>query len=493
MKWKPFLAEFLFVALLLGWALPAPAASRYTDKVNALDLAETLDKGAYRNRLITSTFIQSVGKGRYQIKVVLENGAEHTWNLDQLRALARREQIVLSANRALLFPTQENNLFVSLNKTEFSRKALRSKVFVKHYPASDVLAGQKLNFGIHRFNLVDLLSIRPGKDEQGYRHHYIIDLENGQREFLSYLDAYHVMAREALVEDPASLDSFVRAPYRVQGIEPIPLQPLGETGKGTFGFEIIYDRPVALEPGHFPFRFIENGNGAGRGRRSDFLVEITSPNSELREPVTPIDSVEFLRHIHVVPDRGNDVRLVFRAGISPEVMNSPPEVKVEGSRVLISFTKVVDQSVADKQARAEEELRVRQDRLLHRTLTEDEVAQREAYMERMKTGEAQRDQARHAKPFRVRFDTMVSAADAFRQAAANASTDLDLQLALRARNEILAKLPTLVVAHARKTIRGGVGAEAGELRDLLDQAALMTRDRQMLRTIQRLFEDPALR
>lgn len=495
MKWKRFFAELLLFAVLTAWAVPAPAASRFTDKTNALDLAETLDKGVFHERVIASTFIQGVGKGRYKIKVVLDNGAEHNWNLDQLRALTRREQIVLRNNQALLFPSQEDNRFVTFDKTRFARTALRSKVFVKYYPSTDVLAGQKLNFGIHRFNLVNLLEVSPGSDGQGYRHHYIVDLENGQRELLSYLDAYYVLVRGALVEDPASVPSVVRAPYRIQALEPMLLQLEGDTGTGTFGFEIVYDRPVALEPGHFPFRFVENGNGhrGARGDRSDFLVEITSPNSVLREPVAPIETVEFLHNVHVAADPNSDVRLVVRAGISPEVMDFPPEVRVQGNRVLIVFTKVLDQSVPDRQARAEQELRTRQDRMLHRTLTPEEAQQRKDYQSLMTAGDMKSNQARRATPFSAKFDLWVSAADAFRQAASNASTDLELQNALRERNIILARLPNLVVKHVRRMIAGEETGERAQLREMLDKAALMTRDRQMLRTIQRLFDHPSLR
>lgn len=494
MKWNPFLAKLLLVAVLPAWAAPATAASRYTDKTTALELAETLDKGAFRDRLIISTFIQSVGKGRYLIKVVLENGAELNWDLNKVRSLTKAEQIVLRNNGALLFPSEEDNRFVTLDKTLFSRIALRSKVFVKYYPNSDVLAGQKLNFGIHRFNLVKLLNVRPGRDEQGYPHHYIIDLENGQRELLSYLDAYFALTREALVEDPSTVSSVIRAPYRIEGIEPIPLQPDGDTGTGKFGFEIIFDRPVALEPGHFPFRFIENGNGhGGRRNRPDFLVEITSPNSELREAISPIDTIEFLRHVHVAPASGHGVRLVLRAGISPEVMNFPPEVKVQGSRVLISFTKVVDQTVFDQQARAEQTLRTRQDRLLHRELSPEEVQQRKDYKSLMVEGDTRRNRARRTTPFSAKYEMLSAAMDAFRQAASNASTDSELQQALRERNTILARLPTMVVRHARQAVRGKAGVQRAELRNLLDKAALLTRDRQMLRAIKKLIDHPSLR
>jgi hypothetical protein len=495
MKWNRFPPKAILLLVAVAWAGLALAAPRYTDKSNALELAEALDKGIYQGRLVTSTFIQSVGKGRYLVKVVLDNGAEHDWDIARIRTLSKREQIVLRENGALLFPSEEDNDFVVLDKKRFARTALRGKVFVKHYGPSDPLAGQKLNFGIHRFNLVELLQVKPGKDEHGYRHHYIFDLENGQRERLSYLDAYHALARKALMEDPSTVSPLVRAPYRIQGIEAVSLQEEGDTGTGKFGFEIIFDRPLALEPGHFPFRFFENGNGrrARRGAAPDFLIEFVAPNTVMGDAITPIETVEFLRNVHALPDPRHEVRLLVRAGISPEVMTFPPEVEVQGSRVLVSFTKVVDQTVFDRQARAAEELRLKQDRLLHRTLTPEEVEQRKTYRALMSEGDQQRNRARRAKPFPTQFDLLTAAMNAFQEAAVNASTDAELKEALRERNTILAKLPILVVRHVRGSIKKEGGARRAELRELLDRAALMTRDREVLRAIHRLIEDPALR
>ena len=139
----------LFLAAA-GWAATALSAPQYTDKENALNLAEALDKGIYRNHLITSTFVQSVGKGRFFVKVILDNGGEHNWDLHQIRSRSQSEALVLRNNRALLFPSDGSNDFVTLDKTLFSRTALRARVYTKYYKNSDVLAGQQINFGIHR-------------------------------------------------------------------------------------------------------------------------------------------------------------------------------------------------------------------------------------------------------------------------------------------------------------------------------------------------------
>ena len=439
MKWiylcgKVLCGKTALCLLLTGWAGGALAVSKYTDKENALNLAEALDKGIYRNRLVTATFIQSVGKGQYFIKAVLDNGAEHNWNLRRIRALSKNDAIVLSRNRALVFLTDNSNEFAVLDKTRFSQLALIANVYVKRYKSSDVLAGKKIAFGIQRFNLVRLLGVRPGQDEKGYPHRYVLDLENGQREKLSYLDAYYTLHENGLLQDGAGVGAVMRRPYRIEKITPIHLKPLGASGTGKFGVELTFDRPIDLSAGFFPFRFFENGGGSLGTSGAKFVVEVTAPNAVLGRRVKTINSLEYLRNIHVVPDGRNPVRIILRAVVTPAVINFPPEVEVSGSTVRVSFTKVMDQTVYDRQTLARKALRVRQDRLLHRTLTPEEAEMRRRYEGFMDSGNENLHVARRSKSFQHRYDAYQKAQEDYQNAAANATHDLSLEDALRARN-----------------------------------------------------------
>ena len=480
MKWKFLCIGISLVSALAGWAGGALAVSKYTDKENALNLAEALDKGIFRNRLITATFIQSVGKGRYFIKVVLDNGAEHNWDLKRIRSLSKQEAVVLSKNRALLFVSEDSNEFAALDKTLFSRTALGAKVYVKHYKSSDVLAGSKIAFAIDRFNLVHLLGLKAGTDESGYPYHYVLDLKNGQREKLSYLDAYFTLRENGLIAESTGEQNVMHTPYRVQEIKPINLRPLGPTGTGKFGVEVNFDRPIDLGVGHFPFRFFENGNGGG----PKFLVEVTAPNAVLGGKVKPIRSLEFLRDVRVVPDGRNPVRVLMRAAVTPDVMNFPPEIEVDGSTLRISFTKVMDQSVYDRQTLARKELRVRQDRLLHSTLLPEAVEIRKRYRNFMKAGGESLHVARRAETFQERYDAYREAMAAFQDAAANATNDLSLDDALRSRNTIMEKLPVIVIQHVRGQLKSGAAPAPG-LRDMLDLAESLTRDKKLRQIIDR--------
>ena len=65
-------------------------------------------------------------------------------------------------------------------------------------------------------------------------------------------------------------------------------------------------------------------------------------------------------------------------------------------------------------------------------------------------------------------------------------------LFLRARNSVMVKLPVLVIEHVRKLLKSGARVNAGPLREMLENASLLTRDRRLLDAISDLLNDPNL-
>lgn len=475
-------------SLMLASAHPAGAAPRFADKDTALELAQTLDKGVYRNALITSTFIQSVARDQFVVKVVLDNGAEQDWDMHQIREATRDETLTLRKNRALLFPKEQTNAFVILDKNQFALKALRARVFAKAYGDSDVLAGQTIKYAVYQFNLVDLLNLAPGKDDQGYRQHYLFDLENGQRELLSYLDAYNVMMRNGLIEDAASAEPVMRRPYLLTAIQPHELQMVNGTGR--FGMEFVFDRPIQLDAGAFPFQLYERAvPGAGKGPRDPaFVIEFTAPNAILPSDVTPISSLEFLQSIQAVADQRNQNRVLVRASLNPEVLTTAPEIEVKGTSVVVTFTKVQDQSVFDRKALMEAELRRRQDKLLNASLTQDEINRRNAYRQFMETGMGQVDRARSRATFQERVDQLVAALANFNDAAVSASNDRDLEESLKQRNVVLVKLPQLVMDYASEALKTKPVPNPDVLRRALETVINLTREPSTLAQLHDLLQ-----
>jgi hypothetical protein len=481
----PWAALLLAGALALGAGAARAAGPRYADKDTALEVAKVLDKGVYRNHLITSTFIQSVARDQYVVKVVLDNGAEQDWDMNQIRAWTKDESIVLQKNRALVFPHDRSNGFVILDKNQFTQKALRTRVLVRQYPESDVLAGQTVRYAVYQFNLVDLLHLNAGTDEQGYQHHYLFDLENGQRELISYLDAYNLLAHSDLVEDTGQAGGPVmRTPYQLRAINPRELEIIN--GAGRFGLELVFDRALQLEAGHFPFQLFEKGkNGGTPTVESPFVIEFTAPNTILPAQVTPIPNLEFLRGIAATSDEAHQNRVLVRASISPDVLNQPPDVEVKGQSVIVTFTKLQDQSVFDRKALLEADLRRRQDKLLSGSLTAEEIQRRNNYRQSMETGQGQVDKARVRKAFQEKFDLLTSSLSNFGDAAVSASNDRDLEEALKERNGVLVKLPTLVIDQVAAALKQQPVPDRDGLRKAVDTVLGYTREP---KTVARLKE-----
>jgi len=480
----------LLVALTV-MANTVGAASRYTDKDNALKLAAALDKGVYQRKLITSTFVKSVSTDKYFIKAVLENGAEFDWDINKIRALAREGKVMLRNNQALIFPDQSENKFVVLDKNLFSQRALRSKVYVKLHPESDVLVGRRIAFGIHQFNLAKLLGTQNTHDDHGYRHEYIIDLENGQREKLSLLDAFHVLERGALLSEPG-MEPVMRAPYRLTEMRVYGLQETGQLGVGQFGVEMVFDRPIELNNNHFPYRFYENGDIEGRSTgREKFVVEVTLPNAELIGRIRHIQILEYLHNIRVVPDPIHAKRVLMRANIAPEVMTLPPRIDVRDSSVFVSFAKVVDLTVADERSISERDLLTRQEKMLNRQPSPEELQRRQTYREQMAEGTRQEELSRKEETVEGRIDKLIAAIESYSIAAENASSDHQLQEALSSRNALNVRVPSMIVAHARKSLAKKQG-NTEQLRMLLQKVATLTRDRIMLRAINELLSSPEM-
>jgi len=487
MNTKSLLAGLLLLALGAGAGQPALAAPRYTDKENALALAQALDKGVFRDNLISSAFIQSRSTGNYLIKVVLDNGAEQDWDLHQIRNWSKDDSLTLRKNRALVFPSEDTNGFVVLDKNQFATRALRARVYAKRHKGDDILAGRTIAFTIYRFNLIELLNLAPSTDENGYRHRYVLDLENGQREFLSYREAHEVMARDGLSADPGAMAPVLTLPFRLEDLRAEPLGRMADDGTGRFGVTLVFDKAVPLEPSLFPFRLYEQTRPAGRnGPDSRFVIEFTVPNAVLAKRVATIRHLEFLNGVRVVTDPENQVRLLLKAEVNPDVLTVPPQVETGSSQdVRITFTKVIDQSVFDRKALEEAELRRRQDRMLHATLTAEEITARKDFQRLMGTGRDEVDRARNAPTFGQQVELLLAALANFRAAAETAYDDRALQDALRERNQLSVRLPTLIVEHVGAALARPPVQDAAGLQRLLDHAAALTRDETLLETIAR--------
>ena len=117
-----------------------------------------------------------------------------------------------------MFPSEEETDFAILDKNAFYRTVLQSQVFVKTYNQHDLLDGKASNMLSEDFVYLskEKVCVIPSRSD-GNRYRYILELENGSREILTYLDAYQLTNQGAFIarEEDAGIVLSVHSKYKV--------------------------------------------------------------------------------------------------------------------------------------------------------------------------------------------------------------------------------------------------------------------------------------
>jgi len=287
---KPKIFSFyLTTIVLMFFTISAFAAPRlykrvtpkYTDKETALELAKILDKGTFGRYTISSAYVQNDNISDYYISVILSDGSAQKWYINQIYKWSRDDKLLLSGNRALLFLDPTDSHFVVLEKNKFHRMALQANVYVKVFKAGDPLEGRKFKFHIKTFSLISPTETAFGRDENGSKYRYIIDLYNGTREILTYEDVYRILGNGYLLSEKNGVGQVFKHAYHVTKIVP---HPKGDAvdGVSQFGVEVRFDQPVLLDGSQFPYEIYEKKRYAKKkkDRKTDFVIDFTIPNSE---------------------------------------------------------------------------------------------------------------------------------------------------------------------------------------------------------------------
>ena len=224
--WERILNKKLyFISLALamfvtGFSLAAFAFPEYTSRQKALKLASVLDNGYFKSIKISSVFVKNRGKDDYYLQAILDDGSSRKWLINRIREWAQTDELILSKNRALVFPTPESTDFGVLDKNKFYRIILNSTAFVKTFGKHDILDGKSLVLGIRRFRILQAEDSKYMKtDKFGDRYRYVLELENGSREFFTYSDAFLFLQRTALLEEAPENVSVLRKTFKVRELK----------------------------------------------------------------------------------------------------------------------------------------------------------------------------------------------------------------------------------------------------------------------------------
>ena len=188
----------------------------------------------------------------------------------------------------------------------------------------------------------------------------------------------------------------------------------------------------------------------------------------------------------MVNDERHQNRVLLRAMITPEVLTEPPRITVDGNRVVVRFVKMDDISVFDRRALREAELQRRQEKLLAPALTAEDVKRRGLYRRHMETGLGQLDKARALKQKNDKFETLLASLANFREAAIHASSDRELEEALRQRNQLIARLPKRVMEYSAGFIGAPPNRERERVLALVRAMIHLIQDRRTLTALRKL-------
>jgi hypothetical protein len=146
------LGVLLILVCLKQFAFAFP---EYTSREKALKLAEVLDHGYFRSIKISSVFVKNRGKDDYFLQAILDDGSSRKWLLNRIREWTQSDELILSDNSVLVFPSPESTDFGVLKKNEFYRSVLNATAFVKIYGMHDIIEDKRLVLGVKRFLILE--------------------------------------------------------------------------------------------------------------------------------------------------------------------------------------------------------------------------------------------------------------------------------------------------------------------------------------------------
>ena len=446
---KRFLS-LLAVALLSTvtvWGFP-----QFTTRENAIHLAEILEDSRFRDLKVESVFVKNRTEDEYYLQALLEDGSSRDWLLDRIYEWTLTDQLRLVGNTVLIFPFPDSTEFNVFNKNQFYQQALTSQIYLKRFAEHDILEGRSLPLGIRRFRLLE-----PGEESRfatdrfGHRYRYVLEMENGMREILTYPMAYDILQRGDLIERLEPDQSVYRRTYKVRDMVALPRQLEDEIRSiYRFGVEVFFDRPVTLSQSLFPFQIVEqNLRDPETGmRRNQFYVQIVFPNTEKIRDVPGFRTLEYLRFVEITTDVEHQQRVFLRAQVNPDIFELPPYVEItDRNSVIVYFFSVTDQSVTRYQQPVDDTVSVDLPRSVVR-MRGEESAFEQLYLRAVEQiRAAQRQQDAHLK-----IQTYIASLDTLQEASLSATSDAQVSQSLKQRDVLLRMLPELIINNTQRKV-----------------------------------------
>ncbi len=476
--------KLIIFAIVLLTATVACAFPRYTTRETALRLAKAIDKGIFKNHRIASAFVKNRTPNEYYLQVILDDGSSHEWYMDRIFQWALNDQLLLSNNRVLVFPSDESTDFHILDKNAFYRLVLTSKAYVKTYGPHDLLEGKHLKFAIRRFRLIqpedeDMFAT----DDMGNRYRYVLELKNGSREVFTYLDAYELMSNGAFIQQPEATDVVLERAFEVQQLLISPKRIEDEIRNiWSFGVEVVFNNPILLSEDVFPFQVVEETtrHPVTGERETRFFIHVLFPNAVKIKEIPEIRTLEYLQHVNVVTDVASQNRLFLRAQVNPEIFELRPFVQVtEQNSVMVNFFIVTDQSLVQRKEFVESPMLAA---ALHPALAP--MPRDTEFDKHYLTAVDQIRSVQGHHSLGLKISTYLAAVEHLRQAAIHAKTDGQVSQALEQRDVLYEVLPKMIMENTQQQLRRpGPEYDPNLLVSQLQRAEQITTNHEMLKQL----------
>ena len=444
----------LFSALLflVSFNSASYAFPEYTSRQKALKLAEVLEKGYFKSIKISSVFVKNIGEKDYYLQALLSDGSSRKWLLNRIQEWTQTDELILSNNRALVFPSTSTTDFGVLEKNDFYRTALNATAYVKTFGKHDVLEGKSLVLGILRFRILQEYDSNYLKaNNHGDLYRYVLELENGTHEYLTYTDAFLLMQRSALLEEVPESVNVLRKSYKVKQIKKIPLQLEDELREiWRFGIEVVFDKPVMTDADKFPYRLVElKKKDLNTGRlKSNFFLQIVFPNAEKETLVKGFRKHEYLHQVKIETDKKHQKRVILKAMVDPDVMDLPPYVEVtDRNSVVVNYYSSQNRNLTQPP-----DLPVTQSPgKIPRSVFTPEKLETEFEKKYMQVLVLIRE-AQQQQNMNIRINTYFKALKELKKASLSAEDDIQITQALNQRDVLLSTLPKLIIRNAQMAI-----------------------------------------
>jgi len=424
----------------------------YTSREKALKLASVLDHGYFKSIKISSVFVKNRDKDEYYLQAILEDGSSRKWLINRVREWTHSDELILSKNRALVFPYAGRTDFGVLEKNEFYRNVLTATAFKKSFEKHDVLEGKNMVLGIRRFRILQPDDSKfLSTNKLGERFRYLLELENGSKEFFTYSDAFMLLKQGAFLEEISENIKVFRKTYKVQGLKKIPIQIEDELREiWRFGIEVIFDRSISKNYDSFPYQVVENKlkDPLTGNNRTIYFLQVVFPNAEKEKEINGFKNHEYLRYVEIDTDVEHQKRVILRAMVNPDALSLPPFVEVtESNSVIVNFYISTDQSLTQPPDLIASKSNGDLPRSVF-TSDNPETEFEKNYMEAVKLIRKAQDQLNTD----LRIEIYFKALKALKKAAISSELDIQIAQALNQRDLLLRAMPKLIIRNVQMSI-----------------------------------------